>query len=68
MQSQPPPDFEEGLEEKPLEFDVEAVTIDMNDELIIEEFFNMDAFERNQNISDENSDTYLQNAVISTED
>ncbi|CAG8816167.1 29814_t:CDS:1, partial [Racocetra persica] len=48
--------------------DVEAVSIDTKDELMIEEFFDMGAFERSQNISTESSDTHLQNAAISTED
>ncbi|CAG8803073.1 6283_t:CDS:1 [Gigaspora margarita] len=58
----------EGFEEELLEFDIKAVTIDMNDKLIIEEFFNIEVFEQNQNISDESSNTYLQNAMVSTED
>ncbi|CAG8506022.1 8687_t:CDS:2 [Racocetra fulgida] len=58
----------EWFEEELLEFDVEVVTIDMNDELMIEEFFDMNAFEQNQNVSDESSDTFLQNATDSTED
>ncbi|CAG8723229.1 26794_t:CDS:2 [Gigaspora margarita] len=36
---------EEEFEKEPLEFDVEAVTINMNDELMIEEFFDMEVFE-----------------------
>ncbi|CAG8842012.1 41280_t:CDS:1, partial [Gigaspora margarita] len=59
---------EKGFEKEPLEFDIEAITIDMNDELMIEEFFDIEVFERNQNISNESSDTYLQNAIISTKD
>ncbi|CAG8786629.1 15105_t:CDS:1, partial [Racocetra fulgida] len=54
---------EEGFEEELLEFDVEVVTIDMNNKLIIKEFFNMNAFEQNQNVSNESSDTSLQNAT-----
>ncbi|CAG8817258.1 27872_t:CDS:1, partial [Racocetra persica] len=34
---------EEGLEET-LEFDIEAVNIDMRDELVMEEFFDMNIF------------------------
>ncbi|CAG8667287.1 10769_t:CDS:1 [Racocetra fulgida] len=60
--------FEEKEFEKPLEFDVEAISIDIKDKLIIEEFFDIDAFEQSQNISAESSDTHLQNAAVSTKD
>ncbi|CAG8467750.1 1991_t:CDS:2 [Cetraspora pellucida] len=55
--------FEDELFEEPLEFDIEAISVAMdNEKLVIEEFFDVSTFKQNQEIIDEdlNSMTYIQ--------
>ncbi|CAG8834123.1 13032_t:CDS:1, partial [Racocetra persica] len=55
--------FKDELFEKPLEFDVEAVSVAIDDEeLAIEEFFDISTFKQDQEIinEDSNSMTYIQ--------
>ncbi|CAG8718552.1 26935_t:CDS:2 [Dentiscutata erythropus] len=60
--------FKEEEFEEPLEFEVEAVNIDINDELVMDEFFDIGIFEQlEQEVVDESSMIHFQNS-INTED
>ncbi|CAG8773779.1 1311_t:CDS:1, partial [Dentiscutata erythropus] len=52
---------EEGLEEESLDFDIEAVSITIDDDLMLEKFFDLGAFEQNQEIVEESSSITLLN-------
>ncbi|CAG8472487.1 7406_t:CDS:1 [Dentiscutata heterogama] len=56
--------FEEEEFEKPLEFEVEAVNITIDDELVIDEFFDISIFEQQeQEVVDESSTIHSQNSI-----
>ncbi|CAG8717112.1 6704_t:CDS:2, partial [Racocetra persica] len=54
---------EEELEEETLEFDIKVVNIDIRDELVIEEFFDMNIFRQYQD-----NETCFQEPTTSTKD
>ncbi|CAG8439049.1 11149_t:CDS:2 [Scutellospora calospora] len=51
--------FEEERFEEPLEYDVEAVSIDMNDVLVIEEFFEISNFRQDNKVINESSSSAI---------
>ncbi|CAG8696731.1 13831_t:CDS:2, partial [Dentiscutata erythropus] len=56
--------FEEEEFEEPLEFEVEAVNIDINDELVMDKFFDIGIFEQlEQEVVDESSTIHFQNSI-----
>ncbi|CAG8585680.1 38524_t:CDS:1, partial [Gigaspora margarita] len=55
--------FEEEELEEPLEFEIEAVNIAINDELVMDKFFNIGIFEQQkQEVVDESSTIHIQNS------
>ncbi|CAG8749641.1 26940_t:CDS:1 [Dentiscutata erythropus] len=60
------PFFEEEFDEL-LQIDIEAVSIDMNNESVVENFFDIKTFEQSQGISKENLDTSFQRHITSAD-
>ncbi|CAG8557975.1 13225_t:CDS:2 [Dentiscutata erythropus] len=58
------PFFEEEFD-KLLQIDVEAVSMDMNNKSVVENFFNVKTFEQSQGISEESLDTSSQRHITS---
>ncbi|CAG8852618.1 25218_t:CDS:1, partial [Gigaspora margarita] len=61
--------FEEEFDDELLQINVKEVSIDMNNKLVIEKFFNIRTFEWNQEeIVEKNLDTYSQRHITSIDE